>query len=63
MKHDIKHFCRKLAGTLRIATTLILARTFGRYEVSIWDGGVSYARYHWRGKVWAFPTTPIDDAP
>jgi hypothetical protein len=52
---------RKLCSTLRIAATLVLARTFGRYEVSVHDYGLSYARYHWRGQVWAFPTGPIEE--
>lgn len=52
---------KKLLNTLRIASTLALARTFGIYECSVWDGKMSYARYQWRGKVWAFPTEPIED--
>lgn len=60
-------FLRKLRSTLRIAATLILARTFGRYEHSIYEhsfyghGGISYAKYEWRGKHWAFPTGPIEE--
>jgi len=57
----VRHFFRKLRSTLCIATTLVLARTFGKYEVSIGDGGLCYAKYRWRGKVWAFPTEPIED--
>lgn len=51
----------KLLSTLRISLTLILARTFGDYECSVWDGKFSYARYKWRGKIWAFPTSSIDE--
>lgn len=50
---------RKLADTIRICATLFMARTFGRYEHSVWDGQRDYARYVWRGKVWAFPTEPV----
>lgn len=52
---------KKLLNTLRILFTLMLARTFGTYEHTVWDGKMSYARYQWRGKVWAFPTEPIED--
>lgn len=51
---------KKLCSTLRIVVTLALARTFGRYEVSVHADGLDYARYHWRGNVWAFPTKPIE---
>lgn len=55
-------FLRKLRSTLRIAATLILARTFGRYEHSVYGyGGISYAKYEWRGKHWAFPTESIKE--
>lgn len=50
---------RKLLSTLRIAATLVLARTLGRYEVSVSDGRMTYARYRWRGETWGFPTQPI----
>lgn len=53
------HFLRKLGRTIRIACTLMMARTFGKYEVSIYADGVSYAKYWWRGQCWAFPTEPI----
>lgn len=56
----VKHFLRKLRSTLRIAATLVLARTFGRYDVTVNDYEVTYARYHWRGQVWAFPTAPLN---
>lgn len=56
------HALRKLRSTLRIAATLVMARTFGRYEVSVGDyDGLTYAIYHWRGRRWAFPTTPLDN--
>ncbi len=51
----------KLRGTLKVAGTLILARTFGHYEVTIHDYGLVYARYRWRNQVWAFPTGPIEE--
>lgn len=56
----MKHFIRKLAGTVRILACLGLARTFGQYEHTVWDG-FSYARYRWRGHTWAVPTTPFEE--
>ena len=52
---------RKLISTLRIAATLIAARTFGRYIHSGWNGVHEYSRYKWRGKVWTIPLTPNDE--
>ena len=57
---EIRHALRKLGSTLRLAGTLICARTFGQYEISVWNGEFSYARYTWRGRSWAFPTSPFD---
>lgn len=51
----------KLLHTIRIAATLTLARTFGTYEHSVWNGEFNYARYAWRGKSWAIPTSPIEE--
>jgi hypothetical protein len=51
----------KLASTARIVVTLFMARTFGRYEHSVWNGEFHYARYHWRGRSWAIPTSHIED--
>lgn len=54
------HGIRKLANTLRILACLGMARTFGQYEHSVWDAGMNYARYRWRGHVWTFPTSPME---
>ena len=50
----------KLLKTLRIASTLMLARTFGRYVHSGYNGKFEYAQYEWRGREWVFPLTPIE---
>ena len=50
----------KLLSTTRLCATLFLARTFGRYEHTVWNGEFEYHRYSWRGKVWAFPASPIE---
>jgi len=50
----------KLLQTLKIALTLVLARTFGRYLYSGWNGDFDYAKYEWRGKVWCFPISPVE---
>lgn len=54
------HSLRKLRSTLWVLSQLFLARTFGKYRHSVYADGVSYARYHWRGHDWAFPTEPMD---
>ena len=52
---------RKLLSTIRIAGTLAMARTFGRYEHSGWNGEFSYARYRFAGRSWVIPTGPADE--
>lgn len=50
----------KLLKTIKIAATLAMARTFGRYVNSGWNGDFEYARYAWRGQEWCIPLTPYD---
>ena len=50
----------KLLNTTRLCATLFLARTFGRYEHTVWNGEFEYHRYAWRGQSWAFPVSPIE---
>jgi hypothetical protein len=50
----------KFANTLRLCASLLMARTFGRYLHSGWNGDVEYARYEWRGREWVIPTGPAD---
>lgn len=54
------HAIRKLISTLHMLACLGMARTFGTYQHSGWDGAVEYARYYWRGRYWIFPTSPED---
>lgn len=49
------HALRKLSRTIKIAATMALARTFGTYEHSGWNGEFDYCRYTWRGKSWVIP--------
>ena len=58
---DTLHALRKLWSTLRMLTILGLARTFGHYQHSAGDNGLNYARYTWRGKDWAFPTSHFEE--
>ena len=51
---------RKFFQTLRIAATLVMARTFGRYVHSGWDGYHDFSKYEWRGRVWHVPLGPDD---
>lgn len=55
----IRHTVMKLRSTLGIIATLFMARTFGKYQHSAYDG-FGYAIYHWRGRDWAIPTGPIE---
>ena len=47
----------KLINSLGIATRLVLARTFGEYVHSGWDGTRDYCKYRWRGRVYLIPTS------
>lgn len=49
----------KFAQTLRIAFTLIMARTFGEYQNSGWTE-FEYARYKWREQEWCIPLAPYE---
>lgn len=51
---------RKALDTIRLTLTLALARTFGQYIHSGWNGEFEYARYRWRGKEWVIPTAPCN---
>jgi len=54
------HTLRKLGSTIKILATLGMARMFGKYEYSGYDGTIHYARYLWRGRWWIIPTSPVD---
>lgn len=51
---------RKLLGTFKICFILFMARTFGHYNHSGWNGVFEYASYNWRGKTYHIPLGPID---
>jgi hypothetical protein len=36
-----------------------MARMFGEYHHSGWNGQVEFARYRWRGEEWLIPTGPL----
>lgn len=55
------HGAKKFFSTLRIAYTLIMARTFGEYIHSLYLGEIEGAVYHYRGQRWFFPTSSMDD--
>jgi len=54
-------FIMKLANTIKILFTLGIARTFGKYEIDVWNGSFTYAIYLWKGKKYIFPKTPLDE--
>ena len=45
----------KFWHTLRLAGCMIMARTFGEYVNSGWNGDVDFAVYRWRGRCWFIP--------
>lgn len=51
---------RKVLSTLKILYTLGMARTFGVYVHSGWNGEHDYVRYLRNGEVWDMPTSPND---
>ena len=55
------HTAIKLSSTIKIMFSLGMARTFGVYVHTVWNGQFDYAVYLWRGKMWAIPTTPISE--
>ncbi len=54
------HFWNKLGSTIGMLFCLFMARMFGEYQHSGWDGVISYARYSWRGHEWIIPTSAVD---
>ncbi len=52
------HAIKKFGSTLRICARVIMARTFGEYAHSSWNGDCDYARYRWRGHDYFIQTTP-----
>lgn len=56
---DLCFHMRKLPKTIRILAALFMARTFGEYLHTVNDpSGMKYAKYKWKGKLWAFPSQP-----
>lgn len=51
---------RKLPKTIAISANIFLARTFGEYVHSVWNGDFHYAVYQWRGERWVVPTSPLE---
>jgi hypothetical protein len=56
----MKHFIKKLFKTIKLLSTLLGARMFGKYMHSGWNGEFAYACYQWHGKEWIIPTSPVD---
>ena len=50
---------RKFWNTLKLAGCMIMARTFGQYMHSRWNGEVNGAVYTWRGRCWFIPLGPM----
>lgn len=58
----MRHFLHKLSGTIAMLACLFMARMFGEYRHSGWDGVIHYARYTWRGREWIIPTSAVDSS-
>ncbi len=50
---------RKALSTVRLMMSMGLARTFGEYVNSGWNGDFEYHRYRWRGEEWVIPSGPV----
>lgn len=50
---------KKAWQTFKICKTLFMARTFGEYLYSGYDGGCTYARYRYDGLVYEIPTSSL----
>lgn len=58
LKEDLirKQWWGKFRKTIGIAFRIILARQFGRYVHTVYDGQFEYAVYVWRKKEYMVPT-------
>lgn len=52
------HALKKFGSTLAICARIIMARTFGDYVHSGWNGQSDYCRYRWRGNDYFIQLTP-----
>lgn len=52
---------KKLWSTLRILFCLGMARTFGQYQHSGWNGEFEFAKYQWCGRYWVIPLGPDEE--
>lgn len=56
----MRHWLSKLCRTVSLLSKFLMARMFGEYVHSGWNGQVSFARYRWRGEEWLIPTGPLE---
>ena len=54
----MRHTLKKFGSTLGICARIIMARTFGEYVHSGWNGQCAFARYRWRGHDYFIQTVP-----
>lgn len=52
------HALRKFKSTLAICGRILMARTFGKYAHSGWNGQNDYALYRWRDRDYFIQITP-----
>jgi hypothetical protein len=54
----LRHTVKKFGSTLCICGGIVMARTFGEYVYSGWNGQNAFARYRWRGHDYFIQTAP-----
>jgi len=50
----------KLWHTLKMCACMAMARTYGEYINSGWDGQCDFSVYLWRGRYWFIPLGPME---
>ena len=58
---EVAHFLSKLAGTIRIVTTLFMARTFGKYVHTIGSAAWSVAWSAAESAAWSAQKSLLDE--
>jgi hypothetical protein len=61
IEKEIGDMARKFIQTIKICSNLFMARTFGEYIHSGWNGRFDYVSYRWRNRVYDIPKGPVDE--
>lgn len=52
---------KKAWQTFKICKTLFMARTFGEYKHSGWNGRFDYCSYRYKGRTYDIPMSPASE--